>query len=668
MSSAWDANRSRRGGGLQATVLRAKGPKMKKVMLSAAFSFIYSLALSTAQLSAATQITLVTDHRHPERFGSFMAEILKTEGFLDFEVVGLRDLDPDVLKRTGVLILTESRLNGQQLLYIPPWVKRGGLLVGLRPDPRLGEVFGVRYRFESFATGYMRMDPQSSLGLQSETEALQLHTRADLYDLQGAESAAHLLRTPEDEPKFPAITQHRYGEGHSILFAYNLPKNIVWTRQGDPDEVDKENDLHGGGIRASDLFIGMLDSERRMIPQADIQQMIFAKSLAVLLAQRRPTPLIWKYPNAKPAVMIMTGDHHGDKAEDVLAEIELVEEYGGSMTVYIMSASRWRCDDPPGATQETQPDRETILGWRRGKHDLAQHLHLYGLQEWGTNYLSPSDAETAITASLKAFHQTYGIKPRTARTHGIQWVGWVEQARFFAKNGVQMSLDHVSIGPPKQSMGYMCGSGLPMRFVDEQGQVLNIFHQPTLFEDDVVLKQRLPRTGPRLAVPPCAPREPLPGMGLGYDALSTSEALDRAGRMFRESATRYHTPMSFNIHPPFFVNFSKEFTRGCLELARQLDMPILSAERWLDFLLAREAVKIKASNWSSNRLSFRVERSNPQLTWMFPAKLESGAIFRQARVQDVAVNGEPRTLFGIDWILVTTGSPDSSVKFEIEWK
>ena len=550
---------------------------MKKYLAVTILLFISSPGVSVAQFLTSTQITLVTDHRHPERLGGYMAEILKTEGFLDFEVVGLRDLNADVLNKTGFLILTESRLNGHQLKEIPEWVKRGGLLVGLRPDPRLAEVFGVRYRFEGFETGYMRTNPQSRLGRQTETEALQLHTRPDLYDLQGAEAAFYVLRTPEASPKFPAITTHRLGKGRAVLSTYNLAKNIVWTRQGDPNEVDKENDFHRGALRASDLFIGMLDSERRISPQADIQQAIFAKALAMLLAQRQPVPVIWKFPNAKPAVVIMIGDHHGEDKE-VVEEIELVEKYNGSMTIYVMSGTRSHCSDPPRATPETQPDRETILSWRRGRHEVAQHLNLSGLEGWGTNYLDPLDAEATITESLRAFYNIYRIKPRTARAHGIQWLGWVEQARMYARNGVQMSLDYVSIGPLKRSMGYMCGSGLAMRFVDERGQILNIFHQPTQFEDDVVL-YRPPQKARLRPAARCPEPESLPGMGLPYDALTTSKALQQAGRMFRESADRYHTPLSFNIHPPFFASYSGDFLRGSLELARKFDMPVLSAER-----------------------------------------------------------------------------------------
>lgn len=148
-----------------------------------------------------------------------------------------------------------------------------------------------------------------------------------------------------------------------------------------------------------------------MIPQADIQQMIFGKALAMLLAQRQPVPVIWKFPNGKPAVVIMTGDHHGDQDKEVLEEIELVEKYGGSMTIYVMSGTRWRSTDPPGATQETQPDRETILSWRRRRHELAQHLNLFGLREWGTNYLSPLDAEAAITESLRAYPSKVTLLP-----------------------------------------------------------------------------------------------------------------------------------------------------------------------------------------------------------------------------------------------------------------
>jgi len=623
-------------------------------------------AIVSSTLPIRTQITVVSDERHPERFGTYVREILATEGFLGVKLVSLGDLDSHVLMNSGVLILTESRFNGVQLKEITQWVKSGGRVIGLRSDPRLAGMFGLRYRFEGFESGYLRMNLGSRLGQGTEAEALQLHTRSDLYDLEGAEAAAYLFQALTDRPRFPAIATHRYGEGKSILFTYNLPKNIVLTRQGDPNETDKESDFVRGPLRGSDLFVGMIDNERRAIPQADIQQMIFSKALASLLAEYQPVPLVWKFPNAKRSIMIMTGDHHGGIDEPVVEEMQLVEKYGGSMTIYVMSETRWECSDAPSATRETQPSRQTILSWKRGRHEVAQHINLYGLEEPGTNYLPAAAAEAAIAQSQRAFHAKYGIRPRTVRTHGIQWVGWVEQARIYADHGIQMGLDFVSIGSPKRSMGYMCGSGMAMRFADEKGRVLNVFHQPTLFEDDVLLSQPPTKTK-LLATPRCPHQEPIPGMDQEFDGLSTSDALLRVERMFNDSVNRYHTPMSFNIHPPFMANFSKGFLIGSLELARRLDMPIVGAEQWLDFLLSREGVKVLDLRWESNVLRFRLAGVNSNLTWLLPLRLGTGAVFRKARAQDEELRADPRQLFGFDWIFLTVNSNKSELDFEIQY-
>ena len=69
-----------------------------------------------------------------------------------------------------------------------------------------------------------------------------------------------------------------YGKGRTAAFLYNLPGNIVYTRQGNPEFAGIEKDSIPG-LRAMDMFTdGWVDTSNNVINQAD-EQMILAFSL-----------------------------------------------------------------------------------------------------------------------------------------------------------------------------------------------------------------------------------------------------------------------------------------------------------------------------------------------------------------------------------------------------
>ena len=68
--------------------------------------------------------------------------------------------------------------------------------------------------------------------------------------------------------------------------------------------------------------------------------------------------------------------------------------------------------------------------------------------------------------------------------------GWTESARLQASYGMRMNLGFYHVGPSLQKKsgewvyGHLTGSGRPMRFIDAQGRILNIYQQLTQLTDE----------------------------------------------------------------------------------------------------------------------------------------------------------------------------------------
>ena len=120
----------------------------------------------------------------------------------------------------------------------------------------------------------------------------------------------------------PAVTIKNVGAngGQAAAFTYDLAKSIVYTRQGNPAWATQERDGYAP-IRSDDKFYGNANSDPQpdwvdltkvAIPQADEQQRLLANLIIEMNRDKKPLPRFWYFPNGKKAVVIMTGDDHGN--------------------------------------------------------------------------------------------------------------------------------------------------------------------------------------------------------------------------------------------------------------------------------------------------------------------------------------------------------------------
>jgi hypothetical protein len=240
------------------------------------------------------------------------------------------------------------------------------------------------------------------------------------------------------------------------------------------------------------------------------------------------------------------------------------------------------------------------------------------------------------------------------RTHRVLWQGWVETARIQASWGIRLNADYYHVGPAFQNRsgesvyGHFTGSGLPMRFVDEVGQVLNIYQQLTQLVDEHLLKE----------------------LG-GWAGLFNEEAVEVSKLMLSRSLKGTYSAIMTQFHIDPFANGgpgaveAARWLEGTLAYAAANNIPIWPAQDWLFFTEARQAADFRDLNWHADegRLTFKlVGPPSPQgrLTVMLPLQ-HSGKLLAEVVINGSKVEHRTRRLTGIDYGWFTVASDQSEV-------
>ena len=286
--------------------------------------------LTSAPSSHYPVLVLATD----QNFGSFTCEILKTEGFNGFQKDSLTDkITLKYLKKFKVIIVTEVGLTTAQKEMLSIYVKEGGNLIAFKPDKKLSNVFGINYSGGMLNEGYISIDTASPIGKGITHEALQFHGEADKCDLKAGKIIASLYTSAATPTRYPAIVVNDYGKGHALAFLYNLPKSIVYTRQGNFRYAGEERDGITG-VRAMDLFTdGWVDTTKNRLNQADEQMRLLSHAIEKM--NPYPLPRFWYFPDTLQCLVTLNNDGEDSKEEEFNQQFEDVDSMGAKMTLYV---------------------------------------------------------------------------------------------------------------------------------------------------------------------------------------------------------------------------------------------------------------------------------------------------------------------------------------------
>jgi hypothetical protein len=426
-------------------------------------------------VDVSTQPLVVLTRRSEARtFHGYLREILDAEGFpwhaeLDLDA---ETLTKESIRGADIVVVCAISLSSEEIDAVLAFAATGGHLVCMRPSealalragiPRATDVRGVlRDSYVEFPAGELVRSAAAGT-------CLQFHGDADFLDpdTDGVTTWAWLALGARRRTKYPAIASRALGLGQVVVFAYDLAASTVVFRQGRRQQAstgsfpDSDGD---GAYRPNDLFVGQVDVALLDVPQADLHQDVFVEVLMHLQPNDAVVPRVWHFPDAAPAVAFFNGDSDGMDTADLERTLSILDEAGVVFTTYLMEADY---DALPPALMHTR---------RRAGHSFGVHAYA------GTTTPSLGQMRATLAHEHTAFRERYGFTPISYRGHSVVWVGWVDMAAALLENGVR--LDTSFVASRLFQRGYVTGSGLPMKFVNEEGELLDIYEQATLSTDD----------------------------------------------------------------------------------------------------------------------------------------------------------------------------------------
>jgi Domain of unknown function (DUF4082)/Bacterial Ig-like domain len=426
-------------------------------------------------------VLLVTSSGNP--FGSYYSEILRAEGLNEFSVIDVSQLSASALTGRDVVVLAETLLSTSQVTALTDFVNAGGSLVAMRPDAKLAGLLGITKGTGTLADSYLAVNTSVEAAAGITAETMQYHGTADRYSLNGATSVANLYSNASTATTDPAVTLRTVGAngGQVAAFTYDLARSVVYTRQGNPAWAGQERD-GVTPIRSNDLFFGVgqpdwVDPNKRAIPQADEQQRLLANLIETMNRHRKPLPRFWYFPRSLKAVVIGTGDDHAGGGTAGRFDQYLANSPAGC------SVADWTC---PRFTSYIYTN--TALSNSRAATYNSQGFEI-GLHP-STDCQDFTDASLAQTFStqLSRWRNKYRSLPSPVsnRTHCLLWSNWLGEPRTELANGMRLDANYYYYPPSwvQNRPGVFNGSGIPMRFADTNGAVVNVFQAATAMTDE----------------------------------------------------------------------------------------------------------------------------------------------------------------------------------------
>jgi|GEM_PF-584786 len=509
---------------------------------------------------------------------AYVTEILAAEGFDNVEVRSISNLNSALLVGRSVVIVCETSITTTQINLLNNYVMAGGGLIAMRPVSGLNATLGVTAVSGTTSEGYMRItDGTIGAGLYSDT--MQFHGTASHYTLQsGTTQVAELYSSRTASASRPAATIATRGNGRAAMFAYDLGRSVALTRQGNPSNANLDTD--GDGVRRTiDLYRNWTDLQRTSVPQADVQGRLLSRLIEAVSPQ--PLPRLWFFPGTAPSVLIATADAHANPDAYYQSEISDLNQHATTSTFYM--------------TQAGQPSAANVAAWRALGFDFSIHP------------VVDCGYACGIDAVRNWLQNTYGITPRTSRTHQVRWTGWTDAASIQAARGIQMDFNSYQWGPwltnaGSPALGYLNGGGLPMRFVESNGNILSIYQQHTSLVDEFI-----------------APQAGLAGLSLQQAVAASQATIDAAIDL-------YHVPIATQFHVDYFYPTNSDWATQTADYARTRGAVSMTADAWLAFTLERAATAMSNSSWSNNTLTFSVAAGGGNQTLLLPLQHRGGSL------------------------------------------
>jgi hypothetical protein len=358
------------------------------------------------------------------------------------------------------------------------------------------------------------------------------------------------------------------------------------------------------------------------IPQADEQQRLLANLITLMGEDRKPVPRFWYLPQAFEAAVVMTGDDHAQGGTAGRFEKYVAAGPAGCSTV------DWECVRstsyiyPASPLTNAQAEAYTAQGF-----EVALHTAPIGINQLGCANWTPAGLQDVFDSQLPVFRAKYtGIPaPSTHRMHCVAWADWASLPKVERANGIRLDTNYYYYPGSWMAArpGFMTGSGLPMRFADTDGTVIDVYQANTAITDES--GQAEPGT---------------------IDAL-----LDGA-----VGANGFYGAFVANIHTDDAASAASD---AIVAAAQARGVPIVSAKQLLDWTDGRERSSLGSLTWSGGTLTFKVRADGRAhgLTGMLPTRAGTRTLATVTR-NGTSVPLTARTIKGIPYAFfdAATGS------------
>lgn len=418
-------------------------------------------------------ILVISSSANP--YSRYYSEILTAEGLNEYKMLDISQIDAPTLASFDVVILGEVPLSASQVTMLTNWVNAGGNLIAMRPDKQLASLLGITPATGTLQDAYLLVDTTKAPGKGIVNQTIQYHGPADNYTLSGATAVATLYTNATTATANPAVTLKSVGTlgGQAAAFTFDLAKSIAYTRQGNPAWAGLERD-GSPPIRPNDLFFpDYVNLDKVAIPQADEQQRLLANMISHMNLDKKPLPRFWYLPSSKKAVLIQALDDHGTANGTTTMFDKFIANSAPNCSV-----DNWECLRATAWVYTSIPLTDSqAAAYKAQGFEMGIHVNT-GCADW-----TPASLADAFTSELASFRAKYPSLPsqRTNRTHCIPWSDWATQPKVELNNGIRLDTNYY-YWPASWVLdrpGFFTGSGLPMRFTDTNGALIDVYQAPT---------------------------------------------------------------------------------------------------------------------------------------------------------------------------------------------
>ncbi len=498
--------------------------------------------------------------------GNYIEEILRAEGLNSFESSTIINASIPY----EVVIVPKATLSDSQVQNLQQYVQQGGRVIAFHPNAELAERFGLKLSDNVIRNGYLSINTSNKIGKGLAAASLQTHGSAQGFSGKKLTTIATLNNN------LPAVVSIRSGKGQIIAFAYDLPANVMLTRQGNPKSAGIEKDGIRG-LRAMDLFTdGWVDTSKNRLNQADEQMRLLTRCIRSLA--NKPLPSLWYFPDSLKTLVTLTNDGEYSDEKDIEPQFADIEAKNANMSLYILTASKI--------------SKAITDAWQKRGNEISGHPD----NTQNAEHPTWQNMNAAIDFKINEIADKYAIQSmRTIVNHWFVWCGnnakgeqdFTAQARIERLYGIGMDINYAHydnnssqqrfLGPLGEQQGNYAGTGLPMKFGDMNGKTLDIYQHHNNVYDQQYMENK--------------------------DSLGFFNAFK--GIMDRSINNEVYSYISVKCHNDEYF-FSKVPLSKMLDYAAARNIPVWAPQKLLDFLIAKDNAKFNNIKWAGNKLSFTI--------------------------------------------------------------